>query len=67
MLTKFYPGAHSHNLHFERGKDLFRTFSGAAERFKELAQKNPVYSKYGTPIIKSLSTWTNFFTKKKIQ
>ena len=39
MLTKFYPGAHSHNLHFERGKDLFRTFSGAAERFKELAQK----------------------------
>ena len=41
MLTKFYPGAHSHNLHFERGKDLFRTFSGAAERFKELAQKKP--------------------------
>ena len=39
MLTKFYPGAHSHNLHFERGKDLFRTFSGAAERSKELPQK----------------------------
>ena len=28
-----------HALHFEREKNLFRTFSGAAERFNELSQK----------------------------
>ena len=41
------------------------TGSGIFIRVNIMA-KNPVYSKYGTPIIKSLSTWTNFFTKKKI-
>ena len=39
VLESLYGSISWHDLHFEREKDLFRTLSGAVERFKELAQK----------------------------
>ena len=39
VLESLYGSISWHDLHFEREKVLFRTFSGAGERFIELAQK----------------------------
>ena len=49
-----------HDLHFEREKDRFPTFSGATEHFNELSQKPCVWNSYN-----QVSTRTNFFTKQK--
>ena len=39
VLESLYGSISWHDLHFEREKDLFRTFSGATEHFNEFAQK----------------------------
>ncbi len=39
VLESLYGSISWHDLHFEREKDRFRTFSGATEHFNEFAQK----------------------------
>ena len=39
LLESLYGSISWHDLHFEREKDRFRTFSGATEHFNEFAQK----------------------------